>query len=117
MAPVAASAAAIPSIRPPGYVHGDQNHSRGHLLARMLGGDGADPRNLVMLYQQDTNSPVMSSFEQTVHDAVKAGEVVNYKVTPIYDPGQPWPVAVALQAKGSEGLDISITIHNLDKGK
>lgn len=99
-------------IRPPGFVRGGLNHSRGHLLANMLGGSGTDPRNFVMLYQDDTNSPVMRDFEQNVYDAVDAGEVVNYKVTPIYENGQPQPTAVVLRAEGSEGLSIGITIHN-----
>ncbi|MDO5621552.1 MAG: DUF4781 domain-containing protein [Paracoccus sp. (in: a-proteobacteria)] len=105
------------AIRPPGYVHGDDNHSRGHLLAKMLGGSGSDPRNLVMLYQRDTNSPVMRDFERNVYDAVAAGEVVNYQVTPIYEGGVDYPVSVAFQARGSDGLDVSITINNIDKGK
>lgn len=100
------------NVRPPGFVNGDQNHSRGHLLANMLGGSGTDPRNFVMLYQLDTNSPVMRDFEQHVYDAVSAGEVVNYKVTPVYEDGQLHPTAVVLQAEGSEGLSLGITIHN-----
>jgi hypothetical protein len=102
------------SIRPPGFVSGAQNHSRGHLLARMLGGRGDDERNLVTLYQQDTNSPVMSDFERQVYLAVDAGEVVNYRVTPIYEEGGPIPTSVALQARVSDGLDISVTIVNRD---
>ena len=53
------------SAKPPGFVSGDENHSRGHLLARSLGGSGTDERNLVMLYQRFTNSPVMSDFERS----------------------------------------------------
>lgn len=102
---------------PPGFRHGRMNHSRGHLLARMLGGSGSDPRNLVMLYQQNTNSPVMRDFEQQVYNAVQAGETVSYQVTPIYSDGVAYPTHVALQAKGSQGLDIEITIVNQNKAK
>lgn len=102
------------SIRPPGFAGGAQNHSRGHLLARMLGGSGSEERNLVTLFQQDTNSPVMSDFERHVYLAVDAGEVVNYRVTPIYEEGSLIPTSVALQARGSDGLDISVTIVNRD---
>lgn len=102
------------AIRPPGFEGGARNHSRGHLLARMLGGSGAEERNLVTLYQQDTNSPVMSDFERQVYLAVDAGEVVNYRVTPIYEDGRLMPTSIALQAKGSDGLDISVTIVNRD---
>ncbi|MFI0397169.1 DUF4781 domain-containing protein [Paracoccus jiaweipingae] len=102
------------SIRPPGFDGGGANHSRGHLLARMLGGSGDDPRNLVTLFQRDTNSPVMSDFERQVYLAAQAGETVNYRVTPIYEDGQAMPTAVALQAKGDQGLDIAVTIINRD---
>lgn len=103
------------SIRPPGFINGNyENHSRGHLLARRLGGSGSEEANLVTLYQQDTNSPVMSDFEDAVYRAVDAGETVNYKVTPIYEDGQLMPVAVALQARGDQGLDIAVTIINRD---
>ena len=103
------------SIRPPGFVNGQaENHSRGHLLARMLGGSGSVEENLVTLYQQDTNSPVMSDFERLVYEAVDAGETVNYRVTPIYQPGNPMPVSVALQARGDQGLSIDVTIVNRD---
>ena len=47
-----------------------------------------------------------------VYDAVSAGEVVNYKVTPVYEDGQLHFTAVVLQAEGSEGLSPGITIHN-----
>lgn len=97
----------------PGWKGGGANHSRGHLLARMLGGSGSDRRNLVTMYQLDTNSPVMRDFETAVYNAVEAGEVVNYRVTPLYD-GAGMPYAVAMQARGSEGLEIEITILNRD---
>ncbi|SMO45769.1 DUF4781 domain-containing protein [Paracoccus laeviglucosivorans] len=102
------------SIEPPGWGGGAANHSRGHLLARMLGGSGSEEANLVTLFQQNTNSPVMSDFERLVYEAVDAGETVNYRVTPIYEEGQAMPTAVALQARGDQGLDISVTIINRD---
>lgn len=102
-------------IRPPGFVNGrTHNHSRGHLLARMLGGTGDDIKNLVTLYQNRTNSPVMRDFEQAVYDAVDKGEVVNYKVTPIYD-GDGLPTSVAISARGSNGFEMDITIMNKDR--
>ena len=104
---------ADPNIGPPGFIHGDYNHSRGHLLARMLGGDGGDERNLVTLFQVDTNSPVMGSFEDAVYQAVDAGEVVNYSVTPVYEGGSR-PVALAISARGSGGFSLDITLHNVD---
>lgn len=102
------------SIRPPGFEGGANNHSRGHLLARMLGGSGTDEANLVTLFQQNANSPVMSDFEMAVYNAVDAGETINYKVTPIYEEGHLMPSSVAIQAKGDQGFDLSVTIINED---
>ncbi len=101
------------SIRPPGFTSGADNHSRGHLLARMLGGSGDEPANLVTLFQRDTNSPVMSDFEQAIYDAVTAGEVVSYKVTSIHD-GAGMPTALAISARGSDGFRLDITLINRD---
>ena len=101
------------NIRPPGFVGGAENHSRWHLLARMLGGSGTDERNLVTLFQSDANSPVMRDFERAVYDAVAAGEVMNYRVVPIYD-GPGMPTSVALSARGSDGFELDITILNRD---
>ncbi len=50
------------SITPPGFVHGSQNHARGHLLGRQLGGSGRVESNLVMLYQKPVNSPNHARF-------------------------------------------------------
>ncbi|TWI35121.1 DUF4781 domain-containing protein [Paracoccus sulfuroxidans] len=105
---------ADPNLRPPGFEGGGANHSRGHLLARRLGGDGAEMANLVTLYQNPTNSPVMRSFEDVVYRAVDAGENVNYRVTPVYAEGNPVPTHIVLQAKGDQGLDIAVTINNRD---
>ncbi len=49
------------NIRPSGFIdgnylsHGGAGHARSHLIAQQLGGDGADSRNLVTLYQNPTN--------------------------------------------------------------
>jgi hypothetical protein len=60
------------SLKPPGWKgHGTKyNQARGHLLARVLGGSGDLPENLVTLEQRWTNSPVMRDFELTVADAL-----------------------------------------------
>ncbi len=101
------------SIEPPGWGGGAANHSRGHLLARMLGGSGTDETNLVTLFQRNANSPVMRDFEEAVYRAVQAGETVNYRATPIYaDDGM--PTHVVLTARGSDGFDMQVTIVNRD---
>ena len=75
---------AAESIHPPGWVIGGTNQARGHLLARMLGGDGKLPQNLVTILQNPVNSPLMRDIEQQVYNAVSKGEIVEYSVKPIY---------------------------------
>jgi hypothetical protein len=47
------------------------HHERGHLIAKQLGGDGADPRNLVGL-SDGTNAPLMADMEGLAADIVRA---------------------------------------------
>ena len=100
------------SIKPPGFLGDGEGHARGHLLGRQLGGSGKDPRNLVTLHQNPVNTPVMSSFERQVRKAVEAGETVNYSVTPIYKGNRLIPSGVTLNATGSGGFQLYVTILN-----
>ena len=100
------------SIRPPGFQGGAAGHARGHLLGRQLGGSGTDPRNLVTLRQNPTNSPVMLGFENQVRAAVEGGEVVDFVATPIYRGNDLIPRAVTLSAEGSQGFRLEVTIIN-----
>ncbi len=100
------------SIKPPGFLGGGEGHARGHLFGSQLGGSGKDPRNLVTLYQNPVNTPVMSSFERQVRKAVEAGETINYSVAPIYKGNQLIPSGVTLNANGSEGFQLDVTILN-----
>ncbi|MGA5873955.1 RHS repeat-associated core domain-containing protein [Streptomyces cinereoruber] len=70
------------NLRPPGFMGGDANQARGHLLARMLGGSGDTLDNLFTITQNPTNSPVMRDLEQAIYDEVKSptGGVVTYNV-------------------------------------
>jgi hypothetical protein len=80
--------------------------ARGHLIARTLGGAGTGEdgrKNLVTLYQNPVNTPIMYGFEFRIRAAVEAGEVVEYTVKPVYK-GAGMPVAVILRAKGSKGF-------------
>jgi DNA/RNA non-specific endonuclease len=72
------------SITPPGFGGGSAGHARGHLLGNQLGGSETDARNLVTMFQNPANSPVMRGFENQVRTALDAGQVVNYAATPIY---------------------------------
>lgn len=103
------------SIKPPGFGGGgagSPGHARGHLLAKQLGGSGNEKKNLVTLYQNDTNSPLMRDFETAVRKAVDNGETVHYKVTPVYEGDNPIPVAVTLEAVGSNGFSLHVSIPN-----
>jgi hypothetical protein len=103
---------AAQSIRPPGFAGGAAGQARGHLIARMLGGTGRDARNLVTLYQNPVNSPIMRDFEQEVYNAVDAGQTVRYSVQPIYRGTEAIPRAVTLRATGSGGFNLRVTILN-----
>ena len=74
--PTAANALIVPSmigtgtsaqqdIRPPGFISGldPNNHSRGHLIGRQLGGSGDEAKNLVTLYQNPVNTPYMTKYK------------------------------------------------------
>ena len=100
------------SIKPVGFGGQAQGHSRGHLLGKQLGGSGSDPRNLVTIYQNPVNHPVMSSIEVRVRRAVEGGQIVNYKVTPIYEGNNLIPRGITIQAQGSGDLNIYQTILN-----
>ncbi len=100
------------SIKPAGFGGQAQGHARGHLLGNQLGGSGSDPRNLVTIYQNPVNHPVMSSKEVSVRKAVEGGQIVNYKVTPIYEGNNLIPRGITIQAQGSGGLNIYQTILN-----
>jgi hypothetical protein len=96
---------ANPRIRPPGWsgngtVH---NEARGHLHARDLGGSGRKTQDLVTITQHPTNSPQMRNFEQDVASRMRAGEVVEYSVLPLYSDGILPPSTIVMTAHGSRG--------------
>ena len=104
--------AAARSIRPAGFLGGGANHARGHLISRLLGGSGKDPRNLTTLYQNPVNTPVMRGFEQQVANAVRSGQVVRYEVVPIYRGSELLPRGVTLRATGDGGFRLHATVLN-----
>jgi DNA/RNA non-specific endonuclease len=103
------------SIRPPGLGQlPARNRARAHLLGRQLGGSGDLPANLVALYQTRANTPVMRDYETTVAEAVRAGEVVRYRVRPVY-PSPSFvgaPSAIRITAIGDRGFRLDVTIAN-----
>ena len=55
----------------------------------------------------------MRKVENQVVNAVKNDEIVNYKVTPIYNGSDPKPIAITMEAKGNKGLNIAVSILNI----
>ena len=101
-------------IRPPGFVSGspDVGHARGHLLGKQLGGSGDEERNLVTLWQNPVNTPVMRGYETTVRGWADAGNDVLYSSTPIYEGSNPMPVGVTLSAESSAGHTLDVSVIN-----
>jgi hypothetical protein len=82
-----------------------------HLAGRQLGGRGV-PRNIVNMTQNGANSPQMSSFENRVARRVRAGEVIDYSATPLYNEGALPPSAVLVTATGSRQPPAAKLIRN-----
>ena len=99
-------------IIPPGFSGGAAGQARGHLLGNQLGGSGTLPENLVTLLQTPTNSPIMSGFEAQVRAAVASGQTVSYGVVPVYRGSSLVPSAVTLQAEGTGGFRMGVSILN-----
>jgi hypothetical protein len=102
------------AITPPGWSGNGAafNEARGHLLARQLGGSGDVAENLVTLQQYPANSPVMSSFEAQVAEAVRGGEAVSYSSTPLYDSSALVPRGITITARGTGGYSLDVTVLN-----
>lgn len=104
-------------IRPPGFISGTDpnNHSRGHLIGRQLGGSGEDPKNLVTLYQNPVNTPFMTKYENMVRKAADNGETIRYRVIPVYEGDIGMPIAVKMEGKGlanNSKINFNVTIEN-----
>lgn len=98
-------------VKPPGWLGDAADHTRGHLLARSLGGDGTAPENIVIMYKT-ANNEVMEKLEERIYKVVDAGHDVKYSATPVYkNPSDLIASGVRVIAKGG-GLDIDQTIIN-----
>lgn len=95
-------------IRPPGFKGGPAGHARCHLLGSQLGGSGREERNLVACHQALNNTD-MKSIENRVRRALKDGETILYKVTPLYRPNGRMPYKIRIVAK-SDG-----SMRNIDE--
>lgn len=102
-------------IRPPGFISGDANHSRGHLIGRQMGGTGDDARNLTTLYQNPVNTPFMTKYENQIRKALDNGETIRYRVTPIYEGQSLLCKQIDLEAKGlhkNSAINFTVSILN-----
>jgi hypothetical protein len=112
---IGTGSSASSSIKPPGFLGGGKGgagHARGHLLGKQLGGSGTDTRNLVTLYQNPVNTPVMRDFETSVRKTVEDGQIIDYSATPIYKGNNFMPSGVTLNASGDGGFQLYVTIIN-----
>ncbi len=96
---------------PVGYGASRLGHHRGHLLARELGGDGTDLRNLVPLYAK-VNSRTMRGYEDALAKRVKTGETIYYQVTPHYSGENPVPDYLDLRWVGNRAGWGGVRIRN-----
>ncbi|MFF4283955.1 MULTISPECIES: DNA/RNA non-specific endonuclease [Streptomyces] len=98
-------------IKPPGWLGEAAGHTRGHLLARSLGGDGRAPANIAIMYEK-ANNVVMEKLEQLIAETVRTRGPVEYSATPVYrNPEDLIPAGIHIKAIGP-GLDIDQTVIN-----
>ncbi|ANZ17443.1 DNA/RNA non-specific endonuclease [Streptomyces noursei] len=98
-------------VKPPGWEGEAADHTRGHLLARSLGGDGRSEANIAIMYDK-ANNEAMKDIELQIYDTVKNKGPVDYFATPVYaHPGDLIPAGIHIEATGS-GLNINQTIIN-----
>ncbi len=101
------------NANPAGWQHldGNRGFARGHLLARELGGNGRDRRNLVKMYTE-ANTNVMAEYEARVRHRLNKGERIFYASVPQYDGDNPVPYAIDLYAIGDRGSYMHQTVYN-----
>jgi DNA/RNA non-specific endonuclease len=56
--------------------------------------------------------PVMAGIESQVQSAVEAGQTVRYTVTPIYVGNHPVPRGITIEAQGSGGFSLGVSVLN-----
>jgi hypothetical protein len=99
-------------VKPPGWLGDAADHTRGHLLAKSLGGDGKIPENIAIMYAR-VNNEDMVAVEEQIYTAVDAGHNVRYEAWPEYaNPSDLIPSAIRIKATGG-GLNIDETIPNV----
>jgi len=107
---------ADPRIFPPGWQGGAAPYyqNRSHLIAKSIGGDGRDARNLVTL-TDGTNGTIMGEIERVAREILDtgAGQTFHYKAEAMYDddayPASGNPLAVFPMPSS-----ITVTISSLN---
>jgi hypothetical protein len=102
---------ADPRIVTPG-LKGAVKADRAHLLAKLLGGRGEIPENLVTASHLPTNDSFMKRFENGVAKMVRGGEYVHYSATPIYGREALPPRFIMMTARGSNGSQMARIVEN-----
>ncbi|WEG73877.1 DNA/RNA non-specific endonuclease [Vagococcus intermedius] len=108
---------ANPDVRPPGFISGldPYNHSRGHIIGRQLGGSGDEYKNLVTIYQNPVNTPMMTKYENMVRAAADKGKTIRYRVYPVYEGDEPLPTEIRMEGQSldpQQTINFNITILN-----
>jgi DNA-entry nuclease len=78
----------------------------------MLGGLGERLENLTAIYRS-VNNGSMKRIEFMVRRAVRSGETVQYRVTPIFSGNNLIPKYIKIEAKGDKGFQLGATFSNV----
>lgn len=102
------------SMKPPGFISGKEphNHDRAHLLAKQLGGHADGLKEAFASTRRPTNATVMLGFEKDAARRVRGGEILDYSVTPLYNPGVPAPAMVLMTMSGDRGPPSALIVEN-----
>lgn len=104
-------------INPPGWQGGAAPYyqNRSHLIAKSIGGNGRDARNLVTL-TDGTNGSIMGEIERVAREILDAGagQTFHYKAEAMYDDAA-YPASGNQYAVFPMPSSITVTISSLDR--
>jgi hypothetical protein len=100
------------ATNPQGWIKGGGGLlDRAHLWAKRFGGSGYNNRNLAIVLKH-VNQGIMDRYEDQIAAAVASGEIVAFRVTPVYRCVARYPYAITLEATGSRGFNLNVSIFN-----
>ena len=84
------------------------------MIAKNLGGSGNEKCNLVTIYQNPVNTPIMRGYEMAIAARVLAGEGIRLTVRPVYGSNNKSgiPRGISMIAVGDSGYKLEIFIPN-----